>query len=487
MAVGRRFHGDAWFGTHFCNRRVSRKSSDTSSPTATLARFASDLRYADLPQAVKDHLILLALDAVGCCVQGAGLPWTLRVREQVVIQGGRAESKILGTPLRVPAPGAALVNATAGHGFEMDDIHRDAIIHGGSLVFPAAMALAEAEGVISGAEFLCAVAAGYEVGLRVGAAAGQGMLMAGFHPQGTSGAFASAAAAARILRLNPAGTRHALGIAGSLGAGLMASQQGAMVKRLHAGHAARAGVEAARLARCGFSGIEDVIEAEYGGFLSAHSPAPNPERLLSGLGERFEILQVGIKPFATVTSIHTCLEALNAIMVKHGLAHEEVAKIRAGVSRATHVHCAWPYRGQSLTAAQMNLFFGLAVMALYGDAGALEFTEDRVNDAEILKFIQRIEARVDHEIDAGGPAARHAARVEVETRNGDRFERYVKDRLGSPEKPLSEERIRMKFRANAGAMGNEIAVDRVEELIGEIEELEDVSVIADACAATKKV
>lgn len=466
---------------------MSRKSSDTGSPTAILARFASDLRYADLPQAVKHHLSLLALDAVGCCLQGAGLPWTLRLREQVVSQGGRAESTLLGTPLRAPAPAAALVNATAGHGFEMDDIHRDAIIHGGSLVFPPALALAEAESAVSGAEFLCAVAAGYEVGLRVGAAAGPGLLTAGFHPQGTSGAFASAATAARILRLDPAGTRHALGIAGSLGAGLMASQEGAMVKRLHAGHAARAGVEAALLARSGFTGIEDVIEAEYGGFLSTHSPAPNPERLLSGLGERFEILHVGIKPFATVTSIHACLEALNAIMVEHGLAHEDIVKIRAGVSRATHVHCAWPYRGQSLTAAQMNLFFGLAVMALYGDAGASEFREERVNDAEIINFIQRIEARVDDKIDAGGPAARHAARLEVETRNGDRFERYVKDRLGSPEKPLSEERIRMKFRANAGAMGNDIAVGRLEALIGTIEELEDVSVIADACVANKNV
>ncbi len=460
---------------------MSEKSSATVSPTADLARFASRLAWTDLPQRARDHLRRLAVDAIGCCLYGASLPWTLKLRHQTVAQGGRQESTILGTRLRVPAPGAALVNATAGHGFEMDDIHLDAIIHGGSLVFPAALALAEAEGDIDGREFLCAVAAGYEVGLRVGAAAGQGLLMAGFHPQGTSGVFAAAAAAARVLRLDPAETRHALGVAGSLGAGLMAAQEGAMVKRLHAGHASRAGVEAALLARAGFSGIENVIEAPYGGFLSTHSPLPQTERLVSGLGKRFELLKVGIKPFATVTSIHTCLQGLHAIMVENDLRHQDIARLRVAVSRATHVHCAWPYRGQSLTAAQMNLYFGLAVMAISGDAGAPQFTEERVNDPEIMQFIPRIEARIDGEIDAAGPSARHAARVEVETQSGERLERYVKDRLGSPESPLSEERIGGKFRANAGAILNQVAVNRLEKAIEVIDTLDDVSIIADLC------
>lgn len=460
---------------------MSEKFSATRSPTEALGRFAAALSWTDLPRGVRDHVRLLAFDAIGCCLYGAALPWTLKIRHQIVTQSGRAESAILGTGLRVPAPGAALVNATAGHGFEMDDIHRDAIIHGGSLVFPAALALAEAKGGTSGTEFLGAVAAGYEVGLRVGAAAGQELLLAGFHPQGTSGVFASAAAAARVLRLDPAATRHALGISGSLGAGLMAAQQGAMVKRLHAGHAARAGVEGALLAQSGFSGIEDVIEAGYGGFLSTHSPSPLMERLLSGLGERFEILEVGIKPFATVTSIHTCLEGLNAIMVEHAFHYKDIARIRAGISRATHVHCAWPYRGQSITAAQMNLYFGLAVMAIHGDAGAPQFTDESVNDPEILKLITRIEARIDEEIDAAGSDMRHAARIEVELRNGDRFERFVKERLGSPEKPLSEDRIRQKFRVNAGAALSNRAVTRLEGLIDELEELDDVSVIAEAC------
>ncbi len=460
---------------------MSKTTSASDSATETLARFASTLACDSLPQELRYHLKLLALDSMGCCLFGAGLPWTFKVRQRIEAQGGRPESTILGSGLKVPAPGAALVNATAGHGFEMDDIHRDAIIHGGSLVFPVALALAEAEGGVTGTELLSAAVAGYEVGLRVGAAAGEALLMAGFHPQGTSGTFAAAATAARVLRLNPAATRHSLGIAGSLSAGLMAAQEGAMVKRLHAGHAARAGVEAAQLARSGFTGIENVIEAGYGGFLSTHSPSPQMERLLSGLGERFETLSVGIKPFATVTSIHTCIEALNKIMVEHGIGHRDVARVRAGVSRATYVHCAWPYRSQSVTAAQMNLYFGLAAMAIYGDARAQQFDEERVNDPAILEFMTRIEARVDREIDAAGPEGRHAGRIEVKTRGGDRFERFVEHRLGSPEKPLSEGRIREKFRDNARTLLNDAAVARLEGLIDALEGLSNVSAIADAC------
>lgn len=463
--------------------RAVTATTDAASPTRTLACFAATLEFAELPKPVRGHLKRLALDAFGCMLKGARLPWTVRVRDRMAAQGGRPEATLLGGDTRVPAPAAALVNATAGHGFEMDDIHRDAVIHGGSLVFPAALALAESRGGVSGAEFLSAAAAGYEVGCRVGAAAGQGLLLAGFHPQGTSGAFAAAAAAARVLCLAPAEAQQALGIAGSLGAGLMAAQQGAMVKRLHAGHAARAGVEAALLAASGFTGIEDVIEAEFGGFLSAHSPSPRPERLLDGLGERYEILNVGIKPFATVTSIHTCLEGLRAVMAEHTLAPEDVARVRAGVSRATHVHCAWPYRAQSLTAAQMNLGYGLALMALFGGAGGAEFTEERVNDPAILKFVDQIEAYVDEEIDAAGPAMRHAARISVETRRGAHHERFVEHRLGGPEKPMPEADVRKKFRDNAAAILPAAAVKKLESLLDRLEELEDVTEIASHCAA----
>src|SRR3954463_14187022 len=187
------------------------------------------------------------------------------------------------------------------------------------------------------------------------------------HPQGTSGAFVGAVTAGRLLRLDAPQMQHAIGIAGSLGAGLMAAQEGAMVKRLHAGRAAQGGMTAALLARKGFTGIADVVEAGYGGFLSAIARTPNPARLLEGLGSDWEVAKVGFKMYPNVTSIHAALDALRTLLVAHRLGGRDIAAIDVGCGHMTFVHTAWDYRPVGVTAAQMNMFYGLAVMALRGD------------------------------------------------------------------------------------------------------------------------
>src|SRR5690606_22137943 len=156
-----------------------------------------------------------------------------------------------------------------------------------------------------GRELIAAMVAGYEVGARVGNAATVRLLLKGFHPQGTSGAFTAAATAAHMLGLDADVTLHAFGIVGSQAAGLMAAQEGAMVKRFHSGRAAQSGVYSALLAQRGFTGIEDVLEAAYGGYLVTHSDEPAPQKLTAGLGSVWETRNVGYKPYAAVTSIHT--------------------------------------------------------------------------------------------------------------------------------------------------------------------------------------
>src|SRR6185436_17082050 len=173
------------------------------------------------------------------------------------------------------------------------------------------------------------------------------------HPQGTSGAFVAAVTAGHLLKLSPVQMQHALGIAGSLGAGLMAAQEGAMVKRLHCGHACQMGVYAAKLASKDFTGITDIVEAPYGGFVSAHSGKPNPPLLTRGLGTTWETQQVGYKPHASVTSIHSALDALKELMQEHELKPDDIAKVETGLSPMTYVHCAWEYKAQGVTAAQM--------------------------------------------------------------------------------------------------------------------------------------
>jgi 2-methylcitrate dehydratase PrpD len=244
-----------------------------------------------------------------------------------------------------------------------------------------------------------------------------------------------------------------------------------MVKRLHAGRAAQGGVMAALLSQRGFTGIADVLEAPYGGFLSTYSGAPAPARLTEGLGADWEAGKVGYKPYAAVTSIHAALDALSAIRREAALGPDDIAQIRVGVSTMTHVHCAWTYRAQGVTAAQMNLFYGLAAIAVDGEAFVAQYREDRLADPRLLALMGRMQAYADPEIDAMGPAFRHAARVEVLSRGGAVFRREILHRRGSPENPLSHGEVVDKFHHVAGTV---IPEARARAIVGTVEDLDEL-------------
>jgi 2-methylcitrate dehydratase PrpD len=242
--------------------------------------------------------------------------------------------------------------------------------------------------------------------------------------------------------------RNAFGIAGSCAAGLMAAQEGAMVKRLHAGRAGESGVRAAELASRGFTGISDIFEAPYGGFLSSLARTPKPEKLTAGLGETWETLNTGFKMYPTVTSIHAALDSLRRVMADAKLAAEDIERIEVGIGHMTYVHCAWTYKPAGITAAQMNLFYGLAVTALAGQVTAAAFTEDRLAAPEIMAMIGRISAHEDPELEAMGAAFRHAARLVVHTKDGRTLRHEELHRRASPENPVTPAEVEAKFRAN---------------------------------------
>lgn len=444
--------------------------------TRDLARFSATLQFDDLPAEVIAHIKLSILDSIGVCLHGVTLPWTRHVQDMVEAEGAQGEASIFGSGKKTSAANAVLVNSTAGHAFELDDIHKESIIHPGSLALPVALALAEAQGAASGQALITAIVAGYEVGARVGNAATVRLLLNGFHPQGTSGVFVAAATAARMLDLDPDQTLHCLGIVGSQAGGLMAAQEGAMVKRLHSGRAAQSGIYSAQLARRGFTGVEDVLEAAYGGYLVTHSDKPAPEKLTAGLGGVWEVSNVGFKPYAAVTSIHTALDALLQIIRDNGLSADDIAAVDVAVSEATYVHCAWEYKAQGLTAAQMNLYFGLAMIAIDGNAFVEQYREDRLQDPAVLGFIGRITARIDPEIEAMGAAFRHAARISVRTHDGRSLDAEILNRRGSAENPLSAEDVERKFR---DVVRSCLPTAQIEDLIGLVQGLESQSTVDD--------
>jgi 2-methylcitrate dehydratase PrpD len=471
--------------------RIGKKSivmSSSQAPlladaTRELARFAAETRAGDLPARVIDRVKLSFLDGLGVCLHGSTLPWTRKIFEVVREEGGNGVASLWGTGQRTSLTNAVLVNSTAGHAFEMDDIHKESIIHPNSLAVPVALGLAEADRTLSGSDIITALVLGYELGLRIGNAATMSLFMNGFHPQGTSGAFVGAATAGRLLRLDAPQMQHALGIAGSLGSGLMAAQEGAMVKRLHAGRAGQSGMLAALLAKRGFTGIPDIVEAGYGGFLSSFSRTPNMERLLTGLGTDWEAGKVGFKMYPNVTSIHAALDALRSVLLDEGLSAAQIKEINVGCSHMTFVHTAWDYRPAGITAAQMNMYYGLSVMTLRGDVSAEDYSEETIADPKVLALMPRIKISVDPEIECKGPAFRHAARITVQRIDGRTFTREILHRRGSPENPVNAEGVERKFDANVSRLLRSGAVDRLKHLAARLDALTDVKEIIDIVGA----
>lgn len=471
------------------NARYSETLMTASKPallpnaTRDLARFTAELQFDRIPADVVEHMKLSLLDSIGVCLHGVTLPWTRHVQALVEAEGAAPQASIYGSGKKTSVANAVLVNSTAGHAFELDDIHKESIVHLGSLAFPVAFACGEGRGAMSGRDLITATIAGYEIGARVGNAATVRLLLNGFHPQGTSGAFAAAASAARMFGLNAEQTLHALGIVGSQAGGLMAAQEGAMVKRFHSGRAAQSGVYSALLARRGFTGIEDVLEAAFGGYLVTHSDQPAPQKLTAGLGTTWETLNVGYKPYAAVTSIHTALDALAQIMREHKLAADDIASVEASLSEPTYVHCAWEYKAQGVTAAQMNLYFGMAMIALDGTAFVDQYREDRLRDPRVLDFIARVSARIDPEIEAMGAAFRHAARVHVTTRDGRSLKAELLNRRGSAENPLEPADIDYKFRQVVRSCLSPAHVERVVSLVRDMDKLASLDELAGILGA----
>ncbi len=450
--------------------------------TADLAAFASRLVFEQIPPAVIARVRLSLLDGIGVCLHGATLPWTRHVQDMVQAQGARPSATVFATRHKTSWSQAALANATAGHAFEMDDIHTESVVHPNSLTTPVAIAYAEGHPELSGRDLLTAIVAGCEVGTRIGNAATTRLFLNGFHPQGTSGAFVAAATAGRLLNLDAGAMQNALGIGGSMAAGLMAAQEGAMVKRLHAGRAAEGGVYAAELAKRGFTGISDVVEAGYGGFLSSLAREPNIARLTEGLGAVWETERVGYKLYPNVTSIHTSLDALRHIMRAHGLAARDIRRVEVGCGHMTYVHTAWTYRDAGVTAAQMNMFYGLAAMATGGDVTVADYTPERMKDPALLEFIPRILIHEDAGIEAMGHKFRHACRMKVTASDGRVLEHEILYRRGSADSDVGGEEIRRKFAGNVRGLLSDADRDRVIQLVGELETAAHVRALCDILA-----
>lgn len=416
--------------------------------TRGLAAFVSGLRYEQIPGEVIQRIKLLILDALGCAIYGVDLQWSRILLKTLSELDATRTCGVWGTSSRLSAPHAALLNGTLVQGFELDDVHRVGVMHVGSVTVPPLCALTEIRPGLTGRDFLTAAVAGYEVGPRVGICMGQEHIGQGWHSGATVGVFSSASASAAALRLTENQTVHALGIAGTQAAGLMAAQYGSMVKRMHAGRSAQSGLYGALLAEAGFTGIVNVFESKYGGFCTTFSRSQdrfNLAELTSGLGERFETMMISLKFYSCVGSNHTTLDAIREMRERHPFKIEELDKIEVFGSQVTVDHVGWKYKPEGITSAQLNLPYCVATLLLEGDVFVDQFSEAELANPQRIALADKVTVSEDPAITAKGAKFRHLVRARLSLKDGTVLEQTVEAPRGSERRFASENEVVEKF------------------------------------------
>lgn len=437
-------------------------------PSAVLAEFAAALRHDAIPDAVLRRTEDLMLDCLASILAGSSARAVRTIANYADAMGptsGPSENLV---SRRTTSPVfAAMVNAAAAHMVEQDDVHNGSVFHPAAVVFPPAIAMAQALGR-SGPELLAACVAGYEVGIRVGEFLGRSHYRI-FHTTGTAGTLAAAAAVGNLMRLDSKQMLHALGSAGTQAAGLWEFlKDGADSKQLHTARAAVNGLMAAWLAGENFTGASRILEGSQG-MAAGMSTDADPAKLTDGLGSRWTVLETSFKFHASCRHTHPAADALQKAMQDNNLSAGDIEKV------VTHVHQgAIDVLGpvvNPVTVHQSKFSMGtvLAMIALHGRAGLAEF-DAAPGVAEVAEFRERVTMELDEEVDTAYPA-RWIGKVTVHTRDGRRLSARVDEPKGGPGNTLSRPEIEDKA-MRLGTYRNAADAETVRALIEKVWALE---------------
>jgi 2-methylcitrate dehydratase PrpD len=424
-------------------------------PTAAqrLAAWCADLTWERLPTDVHARAAELTLDLLGVAIRGSTEPSTGPVRAVVNGYVSADGASGVGVTSRLVPSAAALLNGTAAHAIELDDVTRESSLHPGVAVIPAALAIAEHR-TAGGRAFLEAVVAGYEVVIRVGNALNPASAYArGFHPTGVAGAFGAAVAAARLMGLDAPAITNAIGIAGTMASGsLEYLSDGSWTKRLNAGWAANVGVTAAELAAAGFTGPASALEGRLG-TLHAYTDAPRSHLLVDGLAESYQISRVATKPYGCCRYNHGLIDGVLRIRAEYAVDPSAVRRIRLGVLSAGALLVADPIdqkrAPRNPVDAQFSAPFAAAIALVHGAAGASQYSQLVVDDPAIRALMAVTDCYSSPDLDAAYPE-RWPAAVEIEMTDGRVYETRVEYALGEPENPLPGDALRLRFRDLVG-------------------------------------
>ncbi len=454
----------------------------TEGLTREVAEFIVRTTYQDIPMEAIRIAKRCLIDGTGVILSGSTDKASMILRKYLESMGGKAESSVLGSRLKVPAPAAALANGAGGHAQDFDDTQLShspdrisgLLTHPTTPVLAATFALGETLG-ISGKDFLTAFLSGFEVECKMAEAIHPIHYGKGYHTTGTIGAFGAATAAGKILGLSEDKMCYALGIVASMSAGIRANF-GTMTKPLHAGRASENGVVAARLAQLGLTSDPHVLENPWG-FFKILGDGFDPDKISGRLGNPYTIVTPGvsIKPYPSGVLSHPSMNAMLDLVKEHNLKPGDVAEIRlyAGSNILNPLRYALPQTGLE---GKFSLPFCLTSILIRHRAGIREFSDEFVRSPEVQEMMKRVKTIHDPEIEAKG-YAKILSRLEVRLKDGRVLKKDSGPYKGGTENPLSEAELDEKFSTCAELALPREKFSRALDLLKEIEKLKDIRVL----------
>jgi 2-methylcitrate dehydratase PrpD len=365
---------------------------------------------------------------------------------------------------------AAFINCAAGHALDFDDTHADFFYHGSVTVAAAVWAVGEMLHA-SGRELLAAFVAGWDVGARIARALNPSIYAQGWQNTPTSGSFAAAAAAGRLLGLDAGAMRHALGMAASQASGSR-QNHGSMGKPFQVGRAAMNGVLAALAAREGVTSSAIAIEAPLG-FAMLTARSFDLRLAVDALGERFELSRNMYKPYACCLPHHAAIDAMFALRREHGVTPEQVDEIVCALPAGTldaSTSIDDPATGLQ---GKFSARHSAAVALTDGAAGLAQYTDERVRDARLVPLRRAIRFSADASLERGQCTA-HAA-----LRDGTRIGVQVAQPRGQLANPLTDDDLAAKFRANTAGLFDENRQTQLLRRLWSLDAAADVAEVAD--------
>ena len=440
--------------------------------TKQFADFLARFRFEDLPERAVHEVRRGMIDWLGCALAGSGHPTIDKLLAVLSAISGKPQATVLGRKSKLGLMEAALANGQMGHMLDYDDTHMGGVVlHTSGPVLAALLPLIELGGV-SGRDVICAYAAGFEAGVRVGQSA-PGHHAGGWHLTGTLGSIAAGAAAARLLRLDAPRMVHALGIAATQASG-MQQNRGTMCKSFHAGKAASNGLLAALLAEQGFDSTDEMIEGKRG-FCRIYSDKASPELVLEELGTRWEIARNGHKPYACGVVLHPALDAMVALRGANVRTPAEIERVELAVHPFA-VRITGLTDPETGLQSKFSIYHAAAAAYLDGRAGIAQFTDERAAMADVAALRGKIEARIDEALE------KEQATATLITTSGERIETRIAHASGTVANPMSDRAIEDKFMANAAPVIGEERARQVTAAAWALDTLTDVRDIVKLCA-----